>query len=83
MIDDWNDPVYAAEYERKEGYRAGYAAALEDAARVFHDNYERLAPKFAYNTREETRRFDPESPNGELMVATCDAVLALLRGENK
>lgn len=38
-------------------------------AREFHKAYERLAPKFGYKTREETKYFDPESPNGQLMIA--------------
>ena len=42
-----------------------------EAARRFHDTYERLAPKFGYTTREDTRVFDPDSPNGKLMTAVC------------
>ena len=33
--------------------------------------YEQLAPNLGYDTRKETRIFDPESANGKLMVATC------------
>lgn len=47
--------------------------ALE-AARRFHEAYERLAPSFGYETRKETRAFDPESPNGKLMIAVCGEV---------
>ena len=47
-------------------------------ATLFHDTYERLAPSFGYETRPDTKRFDPESPNGKLMVATCASVLVLL-----
>jgi hypothetical protein len=47
----------------------------EGLARLFHDTYERLAPAHGYETRTETRRFDPDSPNGRLMIATCGAVL--------
>lgn len=43
--------------------------AAENVARIFHDTYERLAPEFGYTTRLETRRFDPSSPNGKLMIA--------------
>lgn len=43
----------------------------ERLARQFHEVYERLAPSFGYATREETREFDPLSPNGLLMVAVC------------
>jgi hypothetical protein len=37
----------------------------------FHETYERLAPSFGYETRTETRQFDPTTPNGRLMVAVC------------
>ena len=47
--------------------------ALTDAKR-FHDTYERLAPQFGYVTRPQTRAFDPESPNGKLMIAVCAAL---------
>lgn len=50
--------------------------SLEDAAlaRIFHDNYESLAPEFGYETREETRQFDPESKNGKLMIAVAGKI---------
>lgn len=44
-------------------------------ARQFHDAYEELAPSFGYETRPETRTFDPESPNGRLMTAVVERVL--------
>jgi len=49
-----------------------------DLARLFHETYERLAPSFGYQTRPETRTFDPESPNGRLMIAVCGEVMARL-----
>lgn len=42
----------------------------------FHEVYERLAPSFGYETRTETRVFDPESKNGKLMVAVCAELFA-------
>ena len=30
----------------------------------FHETYERLAPSFGYETRKDTKAFDPESANG-------------------
>jgi hypothetical protein len=51
----------------------------EYCARIFHSEYERLAPKFGYDTRPETKLFDPDSPNGKLMTAVCDSVLAEFR----
>ena len=46
-----------------------------DLAQLFHETYERLAPCFGYQTRPETRQFDPDSPNGRLMIAVCEEVL--------
>lgn len=47
----------------------------EELARMFHKTYEELAPQFGYETREDTREFDPESANGKLMVAVCKKIL--------
>jgi hypothetical protein len=47
-----------------------------ELARKFHDTYERLAPEFGYDTRLDTREFDPDSPNGRLMIAVIREVLA-------
>lgn len=46
---------------------------------LFHVTYERLAPTSGYETRKETRVFDPESPNGKLMVATCVEIQKAIR----
>ena len=54
----------------------------EKLARRFHDIYERLAPAFGYETREETRRFDPTSKNGRLMSAVTDVIEADVQAEN-
>lgn len=51
----------------------------ERLAVMFHNLYEELAPGMGYVTRPETRVFDPESENGRLMVATCQALLTKLR----
>lgn len=53
----------------------------EQYARLFHDTYERLAPQFGYETRKDTRAFDPESANGKLMIAVCTEVLATARAD--
>lgn len=47
----------------------------KELAILFHDTYERLAPDFGYETREETREFDEETPNGRLMIAVCGEIL--------
>lgn len=43
-------------------------------AKRFHDEYERLAPEYGYETREKTRQFDPDSPNGRLMTAVMGSL---------
>lgn len=48
----------------------------EQLARLFHDTYERLAPQYGYETRDDTKQFDPTAPNGKLMIAVCGAILA-------
>jgi len=57
---------------------SGMAAHMdaEAIARHFHDTYERLAPKFGYETRPDTKAFDPESANGRLMIAVCSEIAA-------
>ena len=54
-------------------------AEAERLARQFHDVYERLAPSFGYETRQETRAFDSITPNGRLMIAVCAEVGGALR----
>lgn len=44
-------------------------------ARLFHDTYERLAPAFGYETRQDTKVFDETSANGRLMTAVAGEVL--------
>lgn len=46
----------------------------EALARQFHELYESYACEFAYETRQETRAFDPTTPNGRLMIAVCKAI---------
>jgi dephospho-CoA kinase len=50
----------------------------ETLAKLFHENYERLAPSFGYATRQASAvAWDavPE-PNKSLMIAVADAVIA-------
>lgn len=49
--------------------------SADELAEIFHATYELLAPQFGYETREETREFNPESPNGKLMIAVCRSIL--------
>jgi hypothetical protein len=43
-------------------------------AECFHNEYEALAPSFGYETRPETRKFNPSSNNGCLMLSVADRV---------
>lgn len=54
----------------------------EALAWQFHETYERLAPSFGYETRKETKAFDPDSPNGRLMIAVCQEVGDLLQQQS-
>lgn len=55
----------------------------EQLAVWFHETYERLAPEFGYETRPDTKAFDPQSKNGKLMVAVCGKAAAALREQAK
>ena len=57
----------------REVSEAGKKLALQ-----FHELYERLAPSFGYETRTETRQFEPTTPNGLLMLAVCTEIAATL-----
>lgn len=50
-----------------------------ELAVLFHETYERLAKEYSYTTRKDTRKFNPNSSNGKLMVATCKEILCLLK----
>ena len=45
-------------------------------AHQLHDVYESLAPKYGYQTRWDTRMWDPDSVNGRLMTAAVDTVFS-------
>ena len=49
----------------------------ERIAQQFHENYERLAPDYGYETREESSVSWEEVPedNKQLMIATVQALL--------
>lgn len=46
-----------------------------EIAELFHDTYETLAPAYGYETREDTKQFDPQSKNGKLMTAVVKSVI--------
>jgi hypothetical protein len=73
------DNIPASERTKRESEPQEWTP--ETLARFFHETYETLAPGFGYETRPETREFNPESKNGRLMVAVCDAVLIRFNAE--
>lgn len=54
----------------------------KELAKIFHNVYEKLAPIYGYKTREDTKEFDENTPNGKLMIATCEGVLNMLDAES-
>jgi len=38
---------------------------------LFHELYEKHAPEFGYETRDETKTFKAHTPNGKLMIKVC------------
>ena len=69
--------LYTAAYRSVNEQSPRPVAQISDEqwARRFHETYERLAPQFGYETRADTKAFDPDSANGRLMIATCRALL--------
>ena len=57
----------------------------ETVARYFHEAYERLAPSFGYETRQDTAVpwDDVPEPNRSLMVAVAALVLARIVGAER
>lgn len=43
-------------------------------AQQFHEVYESLAPSFGYETRTDTKQFNANTQNGQLMIAVCQRV---------
>ena len=80
----WNNETHTGSIE--EELRKGNAPEISSSplalAKFMHDTYEKLAPQFGYETRPDTKQFDPESPNGKLMQAVCEKVLKRIEEED-
>jgi hypothetical protein len=50
---------------------------------IFHEIYERLAPKIGYETKKETKVFDASSPNGKLMIEVCREMQTYLQQQTE
>lgn len=59
---------------QKTSIKIAYSEACR-IARRFHEFYEQSAQFFGYETKKETKNFDPESPNGRLMVWVCYEII--------
>lgn len=46
----------------------------EELAQKFHNFYEKFAPYYGYETRPDTKTFDPNSSNGRLMIRVCHEI---------
>jgi len=44
-------------------------------AEKFHNLYEEASPQFGYETRKDTKKFDPNSNNGRLMAYVCYTIV--------
>ena len=65
-------------FANSEGEESEYvprSCSALSLAEQFHATYERLAPEYGYETRPETRVFDPASANGKLMIAVCQSII--------
>jgi hypothetical protein len=38
---------------------------------LFHDLYEKLAPEYGYETKDDTKIFKAHTRNGKLMIRVC------------
>ena len=54
-------------------------SSATDLAMLFHDTYEKLAQGYSYETRQDTKIFNPESPNGKLMIQTCKVIMKAMK----
>jgi hypothetical protein len=47
-----------------------------ELAKLFHETFTRLAPNYGYERNFPD--FDPDTPNGQTMIAVCDEIMAKL-----
>ncbi|MDO9586073.1 MAG: hypothetical protein Q7I93_06280 [Syntrophales bacterium] len=46
---------------------------------LFHELYEKHAPEYGYETKEQTKIFQANTPNGKLMIRVCREILKAIR----
>lgn len=47
----------------------------QELAAQFHLYYELYAHQYGYETREDTKELDFDSPNGKLMIKVCEKII--------
>ncbi len=77
MKDTQGNPITEEEFMKDIGHGVGIKDWKKDwyLAEKFHNLYEKYAPEFGYETREDTKLFDPKSKNGQLMTKVCNEIL--------
>lgn len=73
-----SDVFFTSQYEDYTEEIEKYINDPVKLAEKFHEYYESLAPSYGYTTRKDTKKFDPNTPNGKLMIAVCGKILDLL-----
>lgn len=84
MVEDWANNALSSETSRMIAAVAKdiLINALpkkdraEELAIKFHEIYETKAPSFGYETRPDTKQFDPTTANGRLMIEVCRELIA-------
>ena len=69
--------LHNTDHNKFKDFSVSKKETLEEVelAILFHNTYERLAPSFGYETREDTKLFDTTTPNGMLMIAVCKEII--------
>lgn len=73
-------PLHTSPEKEEHPIEAAYPDAYR-LARKFHDLYEEYAPQFGYETRQDTKAFDPGSPNGRTMAKVAYEMAREIRAE--
>lgn len=50
---------------------------------LFHELYEKYAPEYGYETREQSKVFQAHTPNGKLMIRVCREIQKVVDVDSK
>ncbi len=59
----------------EEEYLKSQEYEISQLTCLFHDTYEDFAKEYGYETRNDTKVFDMESPNGKTMYKTVEKIM--------